>query len=322
MVGKMNIPNHSQPIEKKAPGQPSGIFVVDKPAEMSSAKLVAVLKKALGVKKMGHTGTLDPFATGVMLCCVNKATKLSQFLMNSTKTYEAVLVLGTETDTQDATGQTVQVSDRSDVTEAAIRGAAAQFIGDIEQIPPVFSALKHNGTPLYRLARQGKPVQKPARLVHISALDILRIDLPLVQFRVSCSAGTYVRTLCADIGSALGCGGHLKTLVRTESGGFRLSEALSMTDLVKQAAAGTAFGAMIPMAKALSNMAGVVADDKVMEKIRYGRPLSRREIWGDAPVSGNLTIKVVDRNDRLLAVLTLKERGDCKYECVFLSNEQ
>ena len=259
--------------------QPSGIFVVDKPAGMSSAKLVAVLKKTLGVSRMGHTGTLDPFATGVMLCCVNKATKLSRFLMNSTKTYEAVLALGMETDTLDATGRTVAVCRKMDVTENDIRRVVGRYIGDIEQVPPVYSALKHKGTPLYRLARQGTMIKKPARKVHISALEILNIDMPKVRFQVSCSAGTYIRTLGSDMGKALGCGGHLSELVRIESSGFKLPDAVSLTTLTAQAAAGTAFESMVPMAKALVHMPSVVADDKMAEKIRFGRPLDRQEIW-------------------------------------------
>ncbi len=316
----MQIPKLSQPVKKHKRTQPSGIFVVDKPAGLSSAKLVGVLKRALGVNKMGHTGTLDPFATGVMLCCVNKATKLSQYLMNSVKTYEAVISLGVETDTHDATGQPVAFCEKVEVTEEALRTVLKRFVGDIKQVPPVFSALKHNGTPLYRLARQGRPVQKPARQVHISALELLKIDFPEVRVRVSCSAGTYIRTLGADIGKALGCGGHLKHLVRTESGGFKLSEAISMSTLTSQAEAGTAFETMIPMATALHSMTGVVVNDDVVEKIRFGRPLTLKEVWGDAPIPGKTIIKVIDRDHCLLAVLTIDKSEDCKYESVFLSD--
>jgi tRNA pseudouridine55 synthase len=316
----MRIPNRSQPVKQEKRTHPSGIFVVDKPAGMSSAKLVAVLKRALGVSKMGHTGTLDPFATGVMLCCVNKATKLSQYLMNSAKTYEAVLLLGVETDTQDATGQPVAFCEKIDVTEKALQMVLKRFVGDIKQVPPVYSALKHNGMPLYRLAREGNPVQKPARQVHISALEILKIDFPEVHIRVSCGAGTYIRTLGADIGKALGCGGHLKHLVRTESGGFNLSEAISVSTLTAQAEAGTAFETMIPMVTALHSMPGVVVNGDVVEKIRFGRLLTCKEVWGDAPIPEKTIIKVIDTDHCLLAILTLDKTGDCKYESVFLSD--
>ena len=146
----------------------SGILVVDKPAGLTSAKVVARVKKLLGARKVGHTGTLDPFATGVLICCINKATKLSRFFLKGWKKYTAVLHLGIETDTQDSTGSVISVVNAVALDERFIRTVFQQFEGTIEQVPPVYSALKHKGVPLYKLARNGKPVQKPARQVTIA----------------------------------------------------------------------------------------------------------------------------------------------------------
>ncbi len=203
-----------------------GIFVIDKPENISSAAVVARLKKILGVRKAGHAGTLDPFATGVLVCCVNQATKLARFFLHSNKKYTAVLKLGVETDTQDLTGTVISRCEDINFDEKKIKSVFEKFKGAIEQVPPVYSALKHEGVPLYKLARQGKPVQKPPRPVFISCLNIIEINLPEISFEVSCSGGTYIRTLCADIGAELGCGGHLKELRRTESSGFPLMNLL------------------------------------------------------------------------------------------------
>ncbi len=309
-----------QPMKRQRLAHPSGIFVVDKPAGMSSAKLVAVVKKAIGVQKVGHAGTLDPFATGVMLCLINKATKLSQFLLNSAKAYEAVLHLGVETDTQDPTGQVIASCEVPSISEQRLEAVLTRFRGQINQVPPSFSALKHQGIPLYRLARKGQMIQKPARPVRIFELETMNVRFPEVRLNVVCSAGTYIRTLCADIGKALGCGGHLKHLVRTEGGGFRLSEAMSLDALVEQASVGNVFDKMIPLSSALRDMPAVVADEELTEKIRFGRAVSQKKIWGNTVLPSKKRIKIIDTNRRLLAVLTLEE-GEvlAKYECVFIT---
>ncbi|MBW1845643.1 MAG: tRNA pseudouridine(55) synthase TruB [Deltaproteobacteria bacterium] len=207
----------------------NGLLVIDKHASITSARAVAIVKKLCGVRKVGHTGTLDPFATGVLICCMNKATKLATFLLRGNKKYFAVLHLGVETDTQDSTGTIISTSDRVEFSEEAIKDVFDKFIGTVEQFPPVYSALKHKGVPLHKLARSGKAVSKPPRRVHISSIEIKEIVLPLVQFEITCSAGTYVRTLCSDIGKHLGCGGHLKALRRTESSGFAIEDALTLS---------------------------------------------------------------------------------------------
>ncbi len=198
----------------------NGVLVVDKPAGISSAKAVAIVKRLLGVRKAGHAGTLDPLATGILVCCLNRATRLAYFLLKGAKTYKAVLHLGVETDTQDATGNIITQHRNIIANEAEIRAVIKRFEGKIKQLPPVYSALKHDGVPLYKLARRGKPVQKPAREVFIKKIRIHAIDLPYIRFTVSCSTGVYIRALCADIGTTLGCGGHLKELRRVASSGL------------------------------------------------------------------------------------------------------
>ena len=199
----------------------SGMLIIDKPAGITSAKVVALLKRNAGLRKVGHTGTLDPFATGVLICCVNQATRLARFFLHGSKKYQGTLVLGTETDTLDGTGNVTATCEHTDFSVDRIESAFRRFVGAIDQVPPVYSALKHHGVPLYKLARKGTPVQKPARQVTISSLDILNIDLPKIDFQVACSAGTYIRTLCADIGTELGCGGHLQRLTDRELRVFR-----------------------------------------------------------------------------------------------------
>ncbi|MFC1815678.1 tRNA pseudouridine(55) synthase TruB [Thermodesulfobacteriota bacterium] len=296
----------------------NGIIVIDKPAGITSAKVVAIVKKVLRARKVGHTGTLDPFATGVMICCINHATRLANFFLSGNKIYEAVLRLGIETDTQDLTGRVISKRNKVEFSEKRIRSVVKQFIGTIEQQPPIFSALKHKGIPLYKLARSGKPVQKPARRVVISSINVREIILPELLLGVSCSAGTYIRTLCADIGVALGCGGHLKALRRTESSGFSINEALTLSELEALVLAGKVSDHIIDMSNALRGMPKDIADNTLIEKIRYGKIITTSDFAADTKHYPGNFIKVVDNDNRLLAVLSPNKKGDTyKYNCVF-----
>lgn len=302
------------------PPELNGIVVVDKPSGISSAGVVARVKGIFGAKKVGHTGTLDPFATGVLICCINRATRLSQFFLEGDKVYEAELVLGKVTDTQDATGTVIERHPLDGIAVEQVREIAARFVGTITQVPPVYSALKHQGTPLYKLARRGVPVEKPARSIRINQLEILDVNLPAVRFSVSCSSGTYVRTLCADIGRELGCGGHLKTLRRTASSGFTTDEAFSLEELVSLGERGGLAETVIPMNEALPFMPAAVADDVLVKKIQNGIKLSEADL-PDAPrVSAQGKFKVVDENGRLIAMLAESPAtGIYNYCCVFLA---
>ena len=300
----------------------NGIVAIDKPKDITSAKVVAHVKRLLNAKKVGHAGTLDPFAEGVLVCCINDATRLARFLLAGNKTYEASLKLGIETDTQDSTGSVTAVNQEYDCPADSIRSVVKQFEGRIEQQPPVFSALKHKGTPLYKLARQGTPVQKPARSVHIASINILEITLPLVRFSVRCSAGTYIRTLCADIGRKLGCGGHLFALKRLESSGFKIQQAVSLPKLEKLVSAGKYARFIVNMADALAEMPTCVADQDLIEKIRHGKTVSKKDLsFGPVSVkkdTEDFNIKVVDASNQLLAVLNYgKDPDRFSYACVF-----
>lgn len=293
-------------------------MVIDKPAGITSAGVVARIKRMFRGRKVGHTGTLDPFATGLMVCCVGRATKLAQFFLHGPKTYLATLCLGVETDTQDATGEVTTRGDATGLSAPDVSAALARFKGDIMQTPPVFSALKHRGTPLYKLARSGRPVQKPPRRVHISALEVRQMALPEVQFSVSCSAGTYIRTLCADVGRELGCGGHLKVLRRVNSCGFDITESISLEYAERLAASSEISRHMIPMADALRHIPAHVADQGLAGHIVHGRQLTRQDIPGLPEVAPRNYVKIVDMHHHLLAVLQANEQGDgLKYCCVF-----
>lgn len=300
------------------PPELNGIVVVDKPKGISSAGVVARVKGIFGVNKVGHTGTLDPFATGVLICCINQATRLSQFFLKGDKVYEAELVLGIVTDTQDATGTVIERHPLDGISEEQVREMAARFVGTITQVPPIYSALKHQGTPLYKLARRGAPVEKPARSVRINHLEILDVNLPTVRFSVSCSSGTYVRTLCADIGRKLGCGGHLKALCRTASCGFSIDAAFSLEKLSEFREQGWLGEAVIPMNEALPFMPAAVVDDLLAKRILNGTKLSEADLPIPPQVSDQGVFKVVDPNGRLIAVLAESSAtASYNYCCVF-----
>jgi tRNA pseudouridine55 synthase len=295
----------------------SGVIVVDKPVGMTSARVVAAVKKLFDAKKTGHAGTLDPLASGLLVCCINKATRLSGFFMKGRKTYEAVCRLGTTTDTQDAEGAVLKVKAVAGIDDKSLLKAFGRFTGTIDQTPPVYSALKHQGVPLYKLARAGKPVEKPPRQVHIFALELLNIAIPDVRFRVTCSAGTYVRTLCADIGAVLECGGHLTELRRLESGGFTLSDAWTLSELKAEAKAGSLKNRLIGMADALKGMPTVVADESLSEKVCHGRPLNPLDLVSSPAVESG-EFKIVDSDNRLLAVVSRDGSSETiPYCCVF-----
>ena len=208
-----------------------GLLLVDKPQNCTSHDIVDFVRKHFGLKKVGHCGTLDPMATGLLMLVVGRATKVQDLLMSEDKEYAGRLKLGETTDTQDAEGQVLTSQPVPPLTEQQIDAAFSKFKGDFYQIPPMVSALKKDGVPLYKLARQGKTVEREPRLVHVYSYRILSCQPPLVDFVLRCSKGFYVRTYCNDIGAELGCGGHLAGLKRTRSGNFSLEQALGTQEL-------------------------------------------------------------------------------------------
>ena len=223
-----------------------GIINVYKEKGFTSHDVVAKLRGILRMKKIGHTGTLDPAAEGVLPVCLGKGTRLCDMLTDKTKTYRAVLLLGQETDTQDTTG-VVQAEYPVHVTEEEVRKAIVSFLGDYMQIPPMYSALKVNGKKLYELAREGREVERKPRDIEIFSLDILEMQLPRVRFRVHCSKGTYIRTLCQDIGEEAGCGGCMEELLRTRVDRFSLAEAHKLSEIEQIRDAGKLSEILIPV---------------------------------------------------------------------------
>lgn len=225
---------------------PSGVLLVDKARDMTSHDVVAIARRSLGIKKIGHCGTLDPMATGLLMLVVGKATKLQDKLMCERKEYAGTLTLGVETSSQDAMGEVVAERPVEGVTEQAVREAFDRFDGAFEQIPPMVSAIKKDGVPLYKLARKGQEIAREPRPVEVFSHRISRLSVPEVDFTVQCSKGFYVRSYAHDIGRVLGCGAHLSALRRTASGRFTLDRAVTV-EMLKTAPREELFRAMLSL---------------------------------------------------------------------------
>jgi tRNA pseudouridine55 synthase len=208
-----------------------GILLVDKAKDWTSFDVVNLVRSRFNIAKVGHCGTLDPAATGLLVLVLGKFTKLSEKLSGEDKVYQSDMLLGTETDSQDMVGEVIAQNDYSQITEEQVREVISSFIGEQEQVPPMFSAKKQNGKRLYKLARQGIEVEREAKEINIASIDIEQIALPHAKFTVKCSKGTYIRTLCSDIGKKLGCGAVLADLRRTLSGEFDLKDAVTVDTL-------------------------------------------------------------------------------------------
>ena len=210
---------------------PDGVLLVDKADGMTSHDVVALVRRQLGIKKVGHCGTLDPIATGLLLVTIGRGTKVQDLLMSEDKEYVGTLTLGATTTTQDRQGEVLETKPVPELHENEIRAAFDKFRGDFYQMPPMVSAKKHGGVPLYKLARQGKVVERDPRFVHVYRYTIDRIAPPDIDFSVLCSKGFYVRTYAHDIGTELGCGAHLKALRRTKSGRFNVEDAITIEEI-------------------------------------------------------------------------------------------
>lgn len=271
------------------PPGPDGLAVIDKPAGWTSHDVVAKLRGVLGTRKVGHAGTLDPDATGVLLVGVGAATRLMRFMTALPKSYVGEIVLGTETSTLDAAGEVTATHDMSGVTLDAARAAAAQLTGEIMQVPPMVSALKVGGVRLHELARQGIEVEREARPVTVHRFDLAAVESEpgVLRAEVDCSSGTYVRTLAADLGRLLGGGAHLRNLRRTAIGSFTLDEATTIEGAT-----------LLPPAAALRDLHAVTVDEHVAALVANGRVLDLVTLdpQGDPPWP------VLDADGRLLAV--------------------
>ena len=264
----------------------SGIINVYKEAGYTSFDVVARLRGILKIKKIGHTGTLDPDATGVLPVCVGKATKLCDMLTDKDKVYECVMMLGVETDTYDLSGR---VLSRNSVTasEEEIVNAINSFVGDIMQVPPMYSALKVNGKKLYELAREGKEVERKPRPVTIFSIDILNISLPEVSIRIHCSKGTYIRSLCHDVGEVLGCGCVMKSLVRTRVSMFDIADARTLDEIERIVKAGNLDGIMLKVDQAFEGMETVfvIPTEDAIKHAVNGVPIPATDVFAES-ISG------------------------------------
>lgn len=252
----------------------NGIIIVYKEAGFTSNDVVAKMRGICRQRKIGHTGTLDPAATGVLPLCLGTGTKLCDMLTDKDKEYVAELLLGVTTDTQDITG-TVLTRQPVEVTKEQVEKAVMSFQGGYEQIPPMYSALKVNGRKLYELAREGKEIERKARRVELPEIEILDMRLPVVKFRVLCSKGTYIRSLCADIGEKLGCGGTMQSLERTKVGRFSLMEAHTLTELERIRDNEGLESILMPTESAFSELKRLLTKPEFDRLLKNGNPIGK-----------------------------------------------
>jgi tRNA pseudouridine55 synthase len=288
-----------------------GLLIVDKPEGMTSLEVVKEVKRRFRVKKAGHVGTLDPFATGVLPVVMNEGTKLVPFLEEEPKEYEALMKLGEETTTDDLTGEVTVSRAWEHVTPELIQTVSQNFLGRIQQIPPMFSAVKIRGKPLYRLARKGIEVERKEREVEIFNIRVEEIGLPLVRFRVSCSKGTYIRTLGKDIGKKVGCGAHLLSLRRIRSGPFTLEKAIPWGKLKHFSEAEDLQPWFISLGEALSGLPEVVGDERLVKKLRFGKEMVVRDLSSHPLPSfeKGQWLRMTSPEEGLVAVLRSEVKG-------------
>jgi tRNA pseudouridine55 synthase len=276
----------------------NGILLVDKPEGFSSAEIVRVVKKRLAVDKIGHIGTLDPFATGLLPLCLGTGTKVAQFLMAERKAYTGTIRLGIETDTLDATGAITRTASVPPCRPEVLRDLQQRFSGEYWQTPPMYSALKRHGIPLYKLARGGVEVEREARKVVIEEFTLVQVKEDMLSFSLSCSKGTYIRSLAADLGAALGCGAHLVTLRRTACGPFTVSEAIPFSLLSDRVTRDTL--PILSLAQALRDYRALSVSPETAERLRRGQQTALRDLPCTELVRE--TVRLLSADGELIAV--------------------
>ena len=292
-----------------------GVLTIKKEFSWTSHDVVAKLRHLFGGVKVGHAGTLDPAATGVLPVLIGRGTRIAEYLVEWDKEYRAVLRLGETTDTQDATG-TVLASLASDqVTAEAIYEVVDRFRGPIRQVPPMYSAVKVGGVPLYKSARAGKTIARDARTVVIHTLEVLAIQGRDVTLRIVCSKGTYVRTLCADIGEALGVGGHMLALERRRVGPLMVEHALTVDEVVTRHALGRLGDDLLSLDRALDQLGIVVVDEQTVDRVRHGAPVPAAKILrcdgaDDSTRGSRRPVRIHGTDGRLVAIGKYSEASD------------
>lgn len=275
---------------KRKSGRPvNGILLLDKPVGMTSNQALQTAKRLLNARKGGHTGSLDPMADGLLPLCFGEATKVSSYLLDADKTYRTIVRLGERTSSGDLEGEVIERRPLGRLQEKMVQDVLLSFTGEVEQVPPMHSALKRDGVPLYKLARKGIEVERAPRLVQIYELELLRMEAEELELQVRCSKGTYIRSLAEDIGEALGCGGHITALTRLASGPFSLDNSISLEKLAALGAAGPeALDALlVPMESALKDWPQVMLSDDAAYYIRMGQAVFVPKLASDGLVRLN-----------------------------------
>lgn len=284
-----------------------GVLTIKKETGWTSHDVVAKVRNLLGGTKVGHAGTLDPAATGVLPVLIGRGTRIAEYLVEWDKEYRAVLRLGETTDTQDATGTVLARYTTDFVTPAAIHEAIGRFRGPIEQVPPMYSAVKVGGVPLYKSARVGKTIARDARMIVIHSLDVEAIHERDVTLRVVCSKGTYVRTLCADIGEVLGVGGHMLSLERRRVGPLTIDQAITIDEVITRHAFGRLGEDVLPLDRALDQLGIAVVDQQTVDRVRHGAPVPAARVlrWeglADGERRLHMPVRIHDTEGRLVAI--------------------
>ena len=283
----------------------SGLILVDKPEGPSSAHVVHRAKVSLGAKKVGHLGTLDPFASGLLLLGINEGTKISDIFLRAPKSYRGVVTLGVATDSQDSTGVVIKTRPVPPLADPELRLLEQRFSGIQQQTPPMFSALKRDGIRLYKLAREGKEVPRQPRTIRIDAIRLRQINRTEISIDVTCSRGTYVRTLASDLGEALGCGAHLKSLRRIACGHLRIERAVTLDDLERSAT--RAESAMVSLSDALSHLRGIIWDHRWLARLRLGQQECLGQIG--KPLEEQELVRLLDARGNLVALIGWNEEN-------------
>jgi len=281
----------------------NGILLIDKPEGPSSAQVVHQVKKILGAKKVGHLGTLDPFASGLLLIGVNEGTKIADIFLGGVKSYRGVMMLGIETDTQDGTGKVVLERPVRNISKSELRSLEKKFTGALQQVPPMFSALKKDGVRLYRLARQGKEIPREPRSIRIDALCLKPLSDREVEIEVTCSRGTYVRTLAADMGKELGCGAHLKNLRRVACDHLAVAQAIDIEELKNNFSTGLV--PLLSLSSALNHLRAVTWQSPLVARLRLGQQETLGQIGNR--MDDEVFVRVLDSRGRLAALAKWNE---------------
>lgn len=285
-----------------------GVINIHKEKGFTSHDVVAKLRGIVGQKKIGHTGTLDPDATGVLPVCLGKATKLCDMLTDKDKTYETVLLLGKTTDTQDISGTVLSEKSCDGIDNAAVTRCIGEFVGEYLQIPPMYSALKVNGKKLYELAREGIEIERKARPVVIHEIRIKEIALPRVRMEVSCSKGTYIRTLCHDIGEKLGCGGCMEELVRTKVSRFTLEDSYTLEEVRQKKEDGTLSEILIPIDAMFGQYQSVILKSQYESLVCNGNMFLKKHIDGEIELTDGEYVRVYSHSGRFIAIYAYQQR--------------